>query len=138
MSKTDQVGRWLGDTSTGEYLDLASRPNPSQSSVSTSSSKSFLPPREVPDISPLSFLYPITGKLDKRKKMIKIAKTRKDIPVDTSRILSTSEIPLLLPAWAGYQIAGLGGGGLACCVHSSGVWRKNAYRDFTCFCKGSS
>ena len=30
---------------------------------------------------------------------------------------------------------GWGGGGLACCVHSSGVWRKNASRDFTCFCK---
>ena len=53
MSKTDQVGRWLGDMSTGEYMDLASQPNPSQSSVSTSSSKSFLPLREVPDISPL-------------------------------------------------------------------------------------
>ena len=107
MSKTDQVGRWLGDTSTGEYLDLASRPNPSQSSVSTSSSKSFLPPREVPDISPLSFLYPITGKLDKRKKMIKIAKTRKDTSGHFQNPLYFGDVEERVKVLAGSDLLGI-------------------------------
>jgi len=52
-TEVDKVGRWLGDSSTGEYVDLSSQPNPSQSSVSTPANKSSLPPRELPDISPL-------------------------------------------------------------------------------------
>merc|ERR1719186_627413 len=52
-SETEKVGRWLGDTTSGEYMDLASQPNPSQSSVSTPTNRPYLPPRDLPDISPL-------------------------------------------------------------------------------------
>ena len=45
ISKTDKVGQWLGDTASGEYMDLASQHNPSQISVSTPLRRSFLPPR---------------------------------------------------------------------------------------------